>query len=255
LVFVRTVPWWGAASAVIAPFALIGGWSLAADLQPGSFDAIQRSISTLAAYGATDRWVMTLFLIIVASANAITGLGLRAAAKYGRALLVAGGIFGIFVALSPQPFDGTSLRHVIAAGLSCAAMTAWPLAGMRRERWAPFGLRPAPSIWATCVVSVILGWFCFEVVSGGDMIGLAERTLTGAQTVWPLFVVITILAAGRRRSLLPLPALARRPAGQTAGAGSGGSPGAGGAGGTGGSQSRGPAGDPTSGSARSRPGP
>ena len=55
-------------------------------------------------------------------------------------------------------------------------MTAWPLAGLRREPWAPFGLRPGPSIWATGVVTVILAWFCFEVVTGGDMIGLAERT-------------------------------------------------------------------------------
>jgi uncharacterized membrane protein YgcG len=102
---------------------------------------------------------------------------------------------------------------VVVAGLSCAAMTAWPLAGLRREPWAPFGLRPGPAIWATGVVTVILGWFCFEVVTGGDMIGLAERTLTGAQTVWPLFVVLTILAAGRtvRRRPAAQPALARSP--------------------------------------------
>jgi Protein of unknown function (DUF998) len=214
LVFVRTVPWWGTAAAVIAPCALISGWSFAAGLQPGSFDSVSRSISSLAAYGTTDRWVMTVFLIVVAGANAITGLGLRPAARNGRILLVAGGVFGLLVAASPQPAAGSSLRHVVVAGLSCAAMTAWPLAGLRREPWAPFGLRPGPAIWATGVVSVILGWFCFEVVTGGDMIGLAERTLTGAQTVWPLFVVLTVLAAGRtvRRRPAAQPALARSPA-------------------------------------------
>ena len=205
MVFVRTVPWWGVASAVAGPCALISGWSIAAGLQPGSFDAVSRSISTLAAYGATDRWVMTLGLIVVAGCNAITGLGLRPAALYGRVLLVAGGIFGLLVAISPQPVDGSSLRHEIAAGLSCAAMTAWPLAGFRREPWAPFGLRPGPSFWVTGVILVILGWFCFEVVSGGDMIGLAERVLTGAQTVWLLIVVLTVLAARWRPRVAALP--------------------------------------------------
>ncbi len=264
----RTVPWWGTAAAVIAPCALISGWSYAADLQPGSFDSVSRSISTLAAYGAADRWVMTVFLIVVAAANAVTGLGLRPAARNGRILLVAGGIFGLLVAASPQPAAGSSIRHVVVAGLSCAAMTAWPLAGLRREPWAPFGLRPGPSIWATGVVTVILGWFCFEVVTGGDMIGLAERTVTGAQTVWPLFVVLTVLAAGRRR-LASQPAIARSPAlaarsglraagGDPPGYGPPGSrtASARAAGGTGsassGSSSSGSGG---SGSARSRPGP
>lgn len=254
----RTVPWWGTAAAVIAPCALISGWSFAAGLQPGSFDSVSRSISSLAAYGTTDRWVMTVFLIVVAGANAITGLGLRPAARNGRILLVAGGVFGLLVAASPQPSAGSSLRHVVVAGLSCAAMTAWPLAGLRREPWAPFGLRPGPAIWATGVVSVILGWFCFEVVTGGDMIGLAERTLTGAQTIWPLFVVLTVLAASRtgrtvRRRPAAQPALARSPAtaarSSTSTAGSGPS-----THGPSGSQTAG-GGSGAGGSARSRPGP
>jgi Protein of unknown function (DUF998) len=226
--FVRTVPWWGLASAVIAPFALISGWSIAADLQPGSFDAISRSISALAAYGATDRWVMTLALLVVSGCNAISGLGLLPAARYGRILLIAGGIFGLVVAFSPQPMVGSSLRHELAAGLSCAAMTAWPLFGLRREPWAPFGLRAAPSIWATLVVAAILAWFCLEVVAGGDMIGLAERTLTGAQTVWVLIVVLTVVGARRRRPAAALHPLPRSP-GQAA--------------------------ESSSGAARSRPGP
>ena len=266
LAFVRTVPGWGVAAAVLAPCVLIGGWSFAAELQPGGFDAVSRSISTLAAYGATDRWVMTTALVVVAAANAVTGLGLRPAARNGRMLLVAGGIFGLLVAASPQPVVGSSIRHEVAAGLSCAAMTVWPLAGMRREHRAPFGLRPGPAIWATGVVVVFLGWFCFEVVSGGDMIGLAERTLTGAQTVWPLFVVLTVLVANRRRPLLARP-VRPRSAGQPAWSGSpaggqsgGGQSGRARSGGTsGGSGAEGnrtaSGGGGGSGSARSRPGP
>lgn len=192
----RKIPWWGLASAVIAPFALIGGWTAAADLQPGHFDAISQSISSLAAYGMTDRWVMTTALFVVSACNLVTGFALRPAALYGRALLVAGGVFGILVALNPQPIGGGSVRHEVAAGITCAAMTAWPLFARRPEPWAPAGLRPDVSLWATITISAIVVWYCAELISGAGMLGLAERVLTGAQTVWPLTVVFTAVLAG-----------------------------------------------------------
>jgi Protein of unknown function (DUF998) len=203
VVFVRKVPWWGVASAVVAPFVLIVGWTIAADLQRGRFDPVSQSISSLAAYGATDRWFMTTVLLVVAGANLITGLGLRPAALYGRVLIVTGGVFGIFIALSPEPMGGGSLRHFVTAGISCAAMTAWPLFARRPEAWAPIGLRPDVCLWATVTISAIVVWYCLELITGGSLIGLAERVLTGAQTVWPLAVVVTALIAGTRQ--LPVP--------------------------------------------------
>lgn len=199
----RKIPWWGVLSAVIAPFALIGGWTVAADLQPGHFDAISQSISSLAAYGVPDRWVMTTTLFVVSACNLVTGFGLRPAALYGRALLAVGGVFGILVALNPQPIGGGSLRHEVAAGISCAAMTAWPLFARRSGPWAPAGLRPNVSLWATIAISVIVVWYCVELVSGAGMLGVAERVLTGAQTVWPLAVVFTAVFAGLRRYTVP----------------------------------------------------
>jgi hypothetical membrane protein len=203
VVFVRKIPWWCVASAVIAPFALIGGWTAAADLQPGHFDAISQSISSLASYGVTDRWVMTTVLFVVSACNLVTGFGLRPAALYGRALLVVGGIFGILVALNPQPMGGGSVRHEVAAGLSCAAMTAWPVFARRPERWAPAGLRPNVSLWATIVISAIVVWYCVELISGAGMLGLAERVLTGTQTVWPLTVVLTVVFADLSEQPVP----------------------------------------------------
>jgi hypothetical membrane protein len=203
VVFVRKIPWWGVVSAVIAPFALIGGWTAAADLQPGHFDAISQSISSLAAHGVPDRWAMTTVLFVVSACTLITGFGLRPAALYGRALLVVGGIFGILVALNPQPIGGGSLRHEVAAGISCAAMTAWPLFARRSGPWVPAGLRPNVSLWATIAISVIVVWYCVELISGAGMLGLAERVLTGAQTVWPLAVVFTAVLAGLRQYPVP----------------------------------------------------
>jgi hypothetical membrane protein len=203
VVFVRKIPWWCVASAVIAPFALIVGWTVAADLQPGHFDAISQSISSLASYGVTDRWVMTTALFVVSACNLVTGFGLRPAALYGRALLVVGGVFGILVALNPQPTGGGSVRHEVAAGISCAAMTAWPLFARRSGPWVPAGLRPNVSLWATIAISVIVVWYCVELISGAGMLGLAERVLTGAQTVWPLAVVFTAVLAGLRQYPVP----------------------------------------------------
>jgi hypothetical membrane protein len=213
VLLVRSVPWWGIASALIAPFALIGGWTLAAELQTGSFDAMSRSISSLAAYGATDRWVMTLALFLVGVCNLATGLALHSAPRMGRILLMAGGVFGLLIALSPESMGGTgvgSMRHAIVAGLGCAVMTAWPLASLRREPWAPAGLRPAATFAVTGFLLALVAWFCLEVVTGGDMIGLAERAVTGVQTLWPLVVVATVVAAARRKSAAPsVPAVSR----------------------------------------------
>jgi hypothetical protein len=197
VVAVRAVPWWGVASSAAAPVALIGGWTIAADLQPGSFDAVSRSISTLAAYGATDRWVMTLALLVVGCCDVVTGLALYQAAPAGRLLLMAGGLSGMLVAASPQPAGGgLSVSHVTGATIGCVVMTIWPAAGRRREPSAPAALRPPAAMCAAAAMSVVGVWFSLELLTGGGQIGLAERVLTGAQTTWPLAVMLTIAAAG-----------------------------------------------------------
>jgi len=52
-------------------------------------------------------------------------------------------------------------------------------------------------------------WYCAELLTGAGMLGLAERVLTGAQTVWPLAVVFTAVFAswGQR----PVPQRAAAP--------------------------------------------
>src|SRR6202142_4643811 len=94
VVVVRSVPWWGLVSSAAAPVLLGGGWTLAAGLQPGSFDAVAGTISSLAAQGAADRWVMTLALAGTGACHVVTGLALRPAALAGRLVPVAGGAGG-----------------------------------------------------------------------------------------------------------------------------------------------------------------
>ena len=52
---VRDVPWWGVTSSVAALVLMVGGWTVAAGLQPG-FDPVADTVSALAAPpAAVDR--------------------------------------------------------------------------------------------------------------------------------------------------------------------------------------------------------
>src|ERR1022692_3843035 len=167
----RTVPWWGVISSAAAPVLLVGGWTIAAALQPGHFDSVTSTISALAGYGATDRWVMTLGLAGLGVCHACTGLALRPAAIAGRLLLMVGGLAGLVVAANPLPAGGgTSTPHGVAAAISFTGQ----------------GLSPAGA-----VLFCLLGWFAAELQGGGGLVGLTERLLAGAEAVWPLAVVLS----------------------------------------------------------------
>jgi len=180
VVIVRGVPWWGLVSSAVAPVLLVGGWTLAARLQPGSFDAVAGTISSLAAVGAADRWVMTLALAGVGACYVITGLALRPAAPAGRLMLMSGGVATMLVAAFPETAGaGGSLPHTFWAAAGFVALAAWPLAARRRGPWGPAG-----------VLLGLLVWFGAELIGGGRQVGLAERVLAGAEAVWPLAVVL-----------------------------------------------------------------
>jgi hypothetical membrane protein len=200
---VRDVPWWGVLSSAAAPVLLAGGWTVAAMLQPGSFDQVTQTISALAAHGATDRWVMSLALLSVGACHVITGLALRPAASPGRILLMTGGVATVLVAANPVPAGGGhSVPHTVAAAVAFLALAVWPAAGGRRGPAVLWVLRPAVCAAASAALLCLLGWFCLELVTGGMELGLAERVAAEAQALWPLAVVITCY---RRQSL------ARRP--------------------------------------------
>ena len=171
---------------------LVSGWTIAARLQPGSFNAVTSSVSALAAQGAADRWVMTFAFLIAGACEVATGLALRPATPAGRLVLMAGGAAGMLVAASPEPAGGgSSGRHAVAAVAGLVALAVWPAAARRRGHWVPWGLRPGVSASASAVLLGHLLWFGAELVTGAGQAGLAERVMGALQALWPLLVVLS----------------------------------------------------------------
>ncbi len=185
-------------SATLAPVLLIGGWTLAARLQPGGFDSSTDTISALAGLAATDRWVMTTALLGLGVCHVTTASGLTAAAPAGRVLLAIGGIATVAVAAFPLPAVGSSAAHTTAAGIAFVALSAWPLAAWHRRRSGksgpaalPWTLRPVASIGAATVLFILLGGFGVAL-SRSEFVGGAERITAAAQALWPLVVVWSV---------------------------------------------------------------
>jgi len=188
----RTVPGWALASAIAAPVAMIGGWTLAATRQP-TFDATKETISALAATTATDAWVMTAGLALTGVAHVVTAAGLRPVPIAGRALLALGG--AATLAVAALPVDATPHAHGIAAAIGFGALALWPAASWRRGGSGP--LRPAVALTASGVLLGLVAVFVAQLQADGPAVGLTERAVAGSQALWPLVVVLALRRAQR----------------------------------------------------------
>jgi hypothetical membrane protein len=209
------VPWWALLSSGCAPLILIGGWAYAATLQPAGYDPMTASISALAADGAAYQWLMAGALALTGVCHMVTAFGLRAAAKAGRVALACGGLAAILVALSPEPAGGTSLRHMVSTGAGFTALALFPvLAAERgalrfpvlseqRPHRVSWTLRPVTGYVVTALMGACAIWFLIELHGHGDA-GLVERLLTGAQSVWPLFIVVACVGTRLRTAMRPV---------------------------------------------------
>ena len=194
----RPIPGWGVLSSAAAPVLLIGGWTLAARLQPGQFNQVTGTISALAAEDAGHRWVMTTALTGVGVAHLATALALRPAAPAARLLLATGGVATVLVAANPLPAGGgPAPEHALAAGVSFIALATWPAISWHRRQTAavsaepaavPF--RPAVALAASGILLGVLGWFFTELLQDSDRVGLSERAAAGSQALWPLAAVL-----------------------------------------------------------------
>jgi hypothetical protein len=159
------------------------------------------TVSTVAAPGAADSWVMTLTFVVVGACEVATGLALRPAALGGRIALAGAGVAGLFVAAFPTRLGG-SLIHAWWAGIGFGALTLWPILARQRAAGAPWALRPAACWSATLTLAAFTVWFAVEEASGGMLIGAAERTAGIAQTLWPVIVVMSCRRANAEPELV-----------------------------------------------------
>jgi len=187
----RGVAWWGVIFAIAAPVLLIGGWTVAAGLQP-QYDPVSDTVSNLAAIGAADRWVMSLVFLLVGACYILTALALKPARTTGRLVLIGGAVAGMLVAFNPEHAGGFgSVPHFVYACIGFAGLTLWPVWAARRGAGVPWGLRKAPAAAAVAVQFALLAWFGAELILGAHQVGLAERIMGATQATWPLAVVLS----------------------------------------------------------------
>lgn len=204
--FVRRVPVWGLMSSMAAPLLLIGGWTLAAGIQPRHFDAVVRTISDLAAHGTPHRWLMTSALVGVGLSHLVTASALGCARAAGRLVLGLGGLATVLVAAFPLPAgDGSSAAHTAAAAVAFGSLAVWPGLAWKYPakpgRAVPVLLGPQACAAAVCLLLVLLAWFFVEQLLSGPRIGLAERVAAGSQALWPLAVVVSARRSQPNRGL------------------------------------------------------
>ncbi|MCW2505658.1 MAG: integral rane protein [Actinomycetia bacterium] len=181
------VPWWGVASSALAPILLVGGWTVAAAQQPPGYDPVVRSISSLAAADAHSRWIMTLALALVGACHLTTAAALAGSApRRARGVLAAGGATTGLVAAFPLGTGADSV-HALVASVAFLSLAVWPaLLGDRID------------LAAAAILVALVVWFGAELYGGGHRVGLAERAAAGAQSLWPLAVVLRLRSSRQR---------------------------------------------------------
>lgn len=190
---------------VAAPFVVLAGAGYAAAVQPPGYDPVRQTFSALANAGAADRWIMGATLLALGLGYLVTAAGLPGIRRRARVVLAVGGAAVALAALFPQPALGSSPWHMGSAALGWLAFTCWPrvVARSRSDHDGDHGADPAllgrgPAWAATAVLVVLMAWFGLELLFGGDRLGLAQRVLVVAQTVWPMAVAVALFRRRRR---------------------------------------------------------
>lgn len=194
------VPWWGAAAAVVAPVAFVGGWLWSGAAMRG-YDPVNSPLSDLSAAAASTRWPMALALVVTGLAYLVAAVGLRPADVAGRSLLAVGGVAVLLGAWIPNAVVGhNTVGHMIVTYLAYAALSVWPAVIAVNRPDAPLVLRPRFGQMVALVMCLLVVLTVVEIVTDGATLGLRERLLTTAQSLVPLAVVVGLrVEAGERQ--------------------------------------------------------
>ncbi len=187
----QAVPGWAVVSAGLSPVLATGGWLIAEAVQPASYSPIRKTISVMAGYAGTDRWIMTGALFLVGGCQLVAAAGLAGAGVPARILLAVAGLSSIGIALSPEPVRGSIAHHLAWTSLGAVAIAVWPAFVAGRAPPRPLILSRYGRAVVIAVSMALLGWLVIETQGGSDL-GLAERLFLSIETCWPFVVAVAL---------------------------------------------------------------
>jgi Protein of unknown function (DUF998) len=187
----QPVPRWAVVSAGLSPVLATGGWLIADAVQPASYSPLRETVSVLAGYAGTDRWIMTGALFLVGGCQLVTAVGLVGVGVPARILLAIAGLCSIGIAASPEPTRGSTPQHLAWTSLGAVVLAVWPAFVARRAPPRPLVLSSYGRAVVTAVFMALLGWLVIETQGGGDL-GLAERLFLSIETCGPFIAAVAI---------------------------------------------------------------
>jgi len=117
---------WAVVSAGLSPGLVAGAWLAADAVQPASYSPVRQTISLLAGYAGTDRWILTGALFLTGGCHLVTAAGLARVRPAARVLLVIAGLASIGISASPEPVRGSVPQHPAWTALGAVTITIWP---------------------------------------------------------------------------------------------------------------------------------
>lgn len=187
-------------AAIVGPIQSVGGWLLAGALWPG-YDPIRQTISDLAAFESPVAPLMSSFFILGGTLTIIAGVFVKPFALPGRIALVVAGLATYGLTIFPTPLVGYSVPHRVFAIISFVLCAGWPLLAMRLRTDAPWIIRPAASITATALQTVLAVWFLLTWTEPDQtMVGFWERVVVTQQSLYLSAVVFALYLYYGRRS-------------------------------------------------------
>jgi len=181
---------WTVITAALSPLLLTVGWLVAGAFQPLSYSPMRQTVSVMAGYTGTDRWIMTWAMLLTGVCYILTASGMGALWLPARILLVVAGLCSIGIALSPEPVTGPTAVHLAWTSLGCATIAVWPAIVAWRAPPVLAAVSGRNAIVVTAVFAAMAGWVMFEIWFGHDL-GLAERLTASTQSAWPFVVALT----------------------------------------------------------------
>jgi uncharacterized protein DUF998 len=191
------VPGWAVGTAFLAPAALVGGWLMAGALQPASYSPMRQTMSVLAGYAGTNRWVMTAALLLVGSCQIATGAGLTAVRMPARYVLIVTGLSTLGIAATPESATGPTALH-LAFAVSCVVTTAvWPVLVVRRSPAPSWIVGVSGGATMTVIFAGLSCWLLLAARYGGGDLGMIERLTSAIQGLFPLVVALALRRSAR----------------------------------------------------------